>query len=61
MESSLQQRVQLAFDVPGACPRRAPKANGGLPDRFDARVALLARLRAQYVAQYATQGGECLP
>jgi hypothetical protein len=34
---------------------RTPKRDGGLADRFDAREALLACLRAQYVAQNAAE------
>ena len=51
----VEQRIQLAFDDGSLLRARAPKTNGGLPDRFDAREALLAGLRAQYVAQYAAE------
>jgi hypothetical protein len=51
----VEQRIELALDDGGVLRSRTPKRDRGLADRFDAREALLACLRAQYVTQNAAE------
>ncbi|HSS06319.1 MAG TPA: hypothetical protein VLK83_04190, partial [Rhodanobacteraceae bacterium] len=50
-DGQVEQVFQLALDRWWIGFAGAPKANGGLPDRFDSGEAPLPRLRAQHVAQ----------